>query len=157
MRIRNAARILLLDQDARVFLFHILDPYNPEMGTFWVTPGGGVEEGESYIEASKRELWEETGITQAEIGPCVWIREAVFHFEHGPVQAHERYFVVRVSSTEIDLKNFTDLEKESYRQHKWWTLEELLSTTEKLIPEQLPEVLPAIIAGDYPKTPIIIK
>lgn len=39
----------------------------------WEIPGGHIEEGESWLEAVKRELYEETGATDAEIEPiCVY-------------------------------------------------------------------------------------
>lgn len=39
----------------------------------WEIPGGHIEEGESWLEAAKRELYEETGATDAEIEPiCVY-------------------------------------------------------------------------------------
>lgn len=39
----------------------------------WEIPGGHIEEGESWLEAAKRELSKETGATDAEIEPiCVY-------------------------------------------------------------------------------------
>lgn len=37
--------------------------------TTWETPGGHVEEGESPLQAAKRELYEETGALEAAIRP----------------------------------------------------------------------------------------
>jgi len=39
----------------------------------WEIPGGHIEAGEMPIEAAKRELWEETGAVEFDIGPiCIY-------------------------------------------------------------------------------------
>ena len=41
--------------------------------TSWEIPGGHIEEGESWLEAAKREMFEETGATDVSITPiCVY-------------------------------------------------------------------------------------
>ncbi|MGD8405863.1 MAG: NUDIX domain-containing protein [Anaerolineales bacterium] len=67
IRIRPTVRLLVFDDQKRILLFHIHDhrPLHeafPDMIVYWNTPGGGVEENESYEQAALRELWEETGI-----------------------------------------------------------------------------------------------
>ncbi len=71
MIVRPTARLVVLDTDGRVLLFKIedptvTDPRDPlgaaQPRTFWVTPGGGVEAGESLADALHRELAEEVGI-----------------------------------------------------------------------------------------------
>lgn len=157
MRIRKAARLVLINEQNQILLFKIKDPFNPEMNEFWVTPGGGVDEGESFEEAARRELWEETGIREVEIGPWVWTREASFNWEDGMILAHERYFVAHVQTTDVTLENFTDLEKESYREHYWWSPEELSATNNMIIPPRLADLIQPILAGSFPEQPIVIK
>ena len=48
----------------------------------WITPGGGLLPGENYEEAARRELWEETGISDIELGPWVWARRHLFHWQN---------------------------------------------------------------------------
>lgn len=77
-----AVRLLVLDDQQRLLLFHIHDGaplhvFYPEMSIYWGTPGGGLEPGESFEQAARRELWEETGIQIEAVGPCVW------HYELG--------------------------------------------------------------------------
>ena len=59
LRIRPAARAIVLDPDDRILLVRFEFPD----GTFWATPGGGIEPGETPEEAVRRELAEEAGLT----------------------------------------------------------------------------------------------
>ena len=60
--LRPAARVLLIDDQDRVLL-----RANVGDGDVWITPGGALEPGETAEEAALRELWEETGISDAEL------------------------------------------------------------------------------------------
>ena len=63
---RPTARWLILDGQGRVLLFHFVFSDGPLSGTaFWATPGGGADSGETYEDAARRELFEETGFTAA--------------------------------------------------------------------------------------------
>jgi ADP-ribose pyrophosphatase YjhB (NUDIX family) len=50
---RVAARVVLLDRAGRVLLFRGCDPWQPAAGIWWITPGGGVEPGESLEQAAR--------------------------------------------------------------------------------------------------------
>ncbi len=66
--------ICLFDREGRVFAGRaILNPFgwpDPEVfdvGADWAMPQGGIDPGEEIVIAARRELWEETGVTSAEI------------------------------------------------------------------------------------------
>ncbi|MGH0435010.1 NUDIX hydrolase [Bacillus basilensis] len=161
MRIRNAARIILLDENNKILLFKLEDntvysPNEPALNAFWVTPGGGLKENESFEEAAIRELWEETGIKQVEIGSWVWTRDKEVNWKGEMILSHERFFVVRINNTEVLLDNLTENEQEVYRSHKWWSIQELENSNDKIIPEKLGSLLKPIVEGILPENPIMI-
>jgi len=60
---RNGVGIIVLNKNNKVFVGKRKD--NP--GDKWQMPQGGVDEGEDYITAMKRELIEETGISSIKV------------------------------------------------------------------------------------------
>lgn len=95
MRIRNTARLVILNERDEVFLFRHVDqapiqPANQAPRCYWVLPGGGVEPGESWEAAAIRELWDETGIEVAELGPWVWSRTKNGELFGEPIRSVER-------------------------------------------------------------------
>src|ERR1700744_5437966 len=107
--IRHAVRILLLDECDRVFLFRTV---HPDTGViFWFTPGGGIEPGEDARAAGGRELHEETGQTEIELGPEIWHRRHRFTWRGVEHDQRERWFLARAASFEPDLSNATEEER----------------------------------------------
>ena len=51
---RDAGRIVVLDSEDRVLLFHTREMTAPELGEWWERPGGGIDQGETYREAAVR-------------------------------------------------------------------------------------------------------
>ena len=52
----------LIVKDGRYLLGKRKDRIGPEKISYWDLPGGHVEEGEGYLDALSRELWEELGV-----------------------------------------------------------------------------------------------
>lgn len=135
---RPAARILLLDPAGRLLLFRFDVPDRPP---FWVTPGGAVDPGESYAEAARRELIEETGI-EADPGPEIFQRLVEFVTVEGvPVTADERYFLVRTEAAEIDTARHTELERRVMQRWAWFDRAAIAAHHEAIYPEDLAEIL----------------
>ena len=146
---RPAARILLVDGRGRALLFRFTPADRPP---FWVTPGGALEPGESYENAARRELFEETGI-DSDPGEQVARRLVDFvSIEGVPVTADERYFRVEVSSDAVDPVGHTQLERQVMQSWRWFTREEIELWAEPIYPADLGAMLAATDAATVEET-----
>jgi len=159
MRTRPTVRMLVIDPQQRILLFKIendvpLDPARPDMTVYWGTPGGGVDAGETFEQAGLRELWEETGMRAAALGPWVRRRSQILHFPDEQVQFVERYYLMPVTTSQVALTNLHPGEQQVYRAHHWWTLAELRQPDVPILPPGLPDFLAALLQGDIPPEPV---
>lgn len=155
MRLRPSARVVLLDREARVLLLLLEDPPYLRPGQFWVLPGGGLEDGESFERGARRELWEQTGIKLDAIGPCIWTRILDPTLKGQAVRSVERYFLARVEASEVVTDAQPDaVEHAHYRGFRWWRVEEMASSGEQFLPPELAIWLLPIVHGEVPAEPI---
>ena len=162
MRIRPTVGLLVLDPRQRVLLFNVqdtvaIDIARPDVTIWWGPPGGGLEGTETFEEAGVRELWEETGLTVASLGPWVGTYERTITFPDEAVLFHIRYFVVDVPASEVDISNLLEDERAIYRDHRWWTVEEIEQSNEIVLPPGLADLLRAIILGRLPPQPLVLR
>ena len=134
---RKAARILLVDPDDRLLLFCMHDPDRPARGEWWITPGGGVEDDESFEDAGRRELFEETGIVTDTLGPMIEESLATWTWGERLVRQHHRFFVVATSCTDVVNDGWEASEHLTTRSHRWWTIDEIRATRALILPENL--------------------
>jgi 8-oxo-dGTP pyrophosphatase MutT (NUDIX family) len=134
LRIRRAARLIVLDAEGRALMFR----YDvPGRDPFWVTAGGECEPSETFADAARRELLEETGIVADPGEEIARMTPEFITVEGEPVQADERFFLVRVAEAAIDTSRHTALEQQMMTQHRWFTLDELADWPEAVFPANL--------------------
>ena len=93
---RQNVRAAVVDDEGRILLLR----YGDEYGDWWVTPGGGREQGETDEQTLRRELEEEIGLVGFEIGPLLWERSGWTLDEPGFGSFLSRVYLVRVDSFE---------------------------------------------------------
>ena len=152
---RPTARVLLFDAADRILLMNGRLPGNPDRDGAWFTVGGGLEPGETWLQAAAREIVEETGIADFELGPIVWRREGVLNIPH-PTLFDERYIVARCEGCEPSRGGWQALEHELIDDIRWWTQPDLAATAEPVFPGGLAQRLPDLLAGRYPAEPVLI-
>ena len=154
LRIRPAARAVLLDPENRILLVRFEFPAR----TVWATPGGGIEPDETPAEAIRRELEEEAGLTDFELGPVVWTRLHIIPFIGGKWDGQrEQYHLVRAPAFEPQPRlSWEQLNREYVFGLRWWTLKELEEAAPETIfaPRRLPELLRDLLRDGPPAEPI---
>lgn len=123
---------------------------------FWFPAGGGLEDGEDVQVAAVREVEEETGLANVPLGPEIWRRRHIFTWRGIKWDQRERWFLAQVAHFEPSGAAMTETEKAEITACRWWTLEEMESTTDELVPRDLAARLRTLLAEGPPLTPVDI-
>lgn len=148
---RLAGRVIAVDPARRVLLFFYDDP--PPKGKHWSTPGGGVEAGEGFHAAARRELLEETGWGDVPVSPEEVLVNSNVQWSslNGALALclqHDHYFVGRVPDEGRPLGDVAAMHaSDGIKSHRWWTLAELDATGEDIYPPGLADLVRRFLAA----------
>ena len=156
--LRQAVRALMIDPRDRVLLVKLdLDRKGWLPG--WILPGGGIEGGEDHAAALRRELLEETGLTDPFIGPVVCRRrvlgptiaagyggqEEAIHL----VPCHDFELTPTLSEAELRSEGIVDM--------RWFTLAEVRGTSDRVFPAELPDLIDRVLEFGGSIEPLVIE
>ncbi len=138
---RETARIMLVDEQNRILL--LKTHFDPEVGLppRWLTPGGGIDSGETTLEAAVRELREETGmrVDPEDLGEPALVSSGRWDWADG-LSYHtytDTIYELKVENFEPDTSGFTQDELRDILEYRWWTIRELMESDEQLAPHEL--------------------
>ncbi len=163
VKTRNCARMIVISPDREILMVKYetnesINPARPDLLTYWVTPGGGVDNGEGFEETAKRELEEETGIDVTGVCPWVWSREERLYDPNDWSELalyHERYFVTWLEVKPSTLRNRTC--DEPIVALRWWSTDEMRSSEEVFLPPGFPDLVEPILSGEVPSMPVMLE
>ncbi|MFT3970897.1 MAG: NUDIX domain-containing protein [Micropruina sp.] len=135
VRSRRAVRVIVTD-GSHVLMLRDSDPGVPGLH-WWITPGGGVDPGETALQTAVRELAEETGLgvdPGTLRGPLM--RRFVIHGYSDQVLGQaELFYLLRVAEQfEPDTSGFTEDEKVTIAAWDWLPLDGLTGLSEEVWP-----------------------
>ena len=152
--IRPAVRAILMTPDERVLLMRFQFRWRTKI--VWLTPGGGLNPGESAEQALVRELREETGleISHDAISSELWHRRHCVELGGRAVDQRERYFLVPVETftpapTALDAGE----EADSFAGFEWWPIGEIPEKSNLFSPRGLGRHLRELLASGAPDEP----
>lgn len=163
--IRNVVRVLLLNDDQELLLMKI-NPQcwnlkrvdgTPQVEPYWITLGGKIEENEDVFQAVQREIFEETGMTDLDIGPIVWLEQYCLFFKDVLTHYKNAYVVAKTKQKTLSFENFTENEKQYVMDMRWFSFQEIQERTENIHPINpllFINYLPDILKENYPKIPL---
>jgi 8-oxo-dGTP pyrophosphatase MutT (NUDIX family) len=159
MKERITARVVLLNSENKMLLLKIRSE-NSSTGVCWLTPGGRMEDGETFLETARRELFEETGITSAEfVTPHSWYSEDVLTIQGIQTFFKEHIFLAYTQEEEVGtLANPDEDERNDVLGFQWWDIEAFRAQGEALFPRGLINYLdPVLYQQNKPSNTIVIS
>jgi 8-oxo-dGTP pyrophosphatase MutT (NUDIX family) len=139
--LRKTSRIVVMDETDAVLLFLTQAPDSSRFHR-WITPGGGVDPGETHHRAAVRELKEETGHDFVVSPTPVWTYEFQVTFDEADHdRGYAEYFFLRTKRFEPLSDLWTPEEHIDVTDWGWFAPEEIGTRATPYEPAHLPTLV----------------
>jgi 8-oxo-dGTP pyrophosphatase MutT (NUDIX family) len=145
-RHRRAARVVLVAGDGRVLVEHVRVHTDPDQGSWWELPGGGLEGDETTAAAARRELREETGYLDVEVGPALATGRVRYRSASSIAEQHETVHAARLTGGRRGPRTLDGAEAAGLIEVAWLTLDQL-TDGRRVDPPELPQLARDVLAG----------
>lgn len=144
---------MIVTPDDHVLLAKFVFPSGVEA---WALPGGGLENSETPEDGLRRELHEELGLTDIDIGPHVWNREHIVPMRTGHDGQRDQIHVVRTDHFDPEPPiGWEAMHAEFVFELRWWTLDEIERRADlRFVPRRLAHHLRALLTDGSPPAPV---
>lgn len=151
---RKTVRAIVMNEDGNIALHHLLRDDKFGHRDYFETPGGGVDKGETLLEALRRELKEELGVTVKDIIP---LGRVIDYYNLLNQRNSIYYYFCKVDS--YGEKNFQGSESTLIESTKWVSLSKAKELYENMTKEPLENlvrqrelpVIELVISTNIPK------
>ncbi len=151
LHLRTAVRALIVDDTDHTLLVKFVFPSGVEA---WALPGGGLEDGEPPETGLRRELHEELGLRDVDIGPHIWSREHIIPMSTGHDGQRDQIHLVRLPRFEPEPAiGWERMRQEFVFEMRWWSLDEIAGAAVRFAPRRLAELYGTLLHDGPPAHP----
>lgn len=152
---RKSSRAIILNSNHEIFLFQFNFDYFAKGNVVWITPGGGLEDGETFDMALKREVFEELGIKLNQCYKQIYYRNPIYSLKNGELaQCEERFFLVYLDGKEeFSFINWTEHESKRMLYGKWWSIADIQQSEDEFFSSDIINILDNLSKGKIPEEP----
>ncbi|WP_436520190.1 NUDIX hydrolase [Actinoplanes sp. HUAS TT8] len=138
---RPAVRVICFDADGRVLLMNWRDPIDGHQ--LWEPPGGGIDPGETPLEAARRELTEETGLDPEAVSATFVMVDRDTIWKGRRMTGPEQFFAARypIAGPDLAREGLLPYEKAELLGHAWVHPSDFSSLPDPLEPPSLGDIL----------------
>ena len=148
---REAARGVVVTPEGELLLMRLCLPRME----LWITPGGGIDSGETPEAALRRELLEEIALDAGRIGPQVWSRNVRFAAGATVFEQRESFFLIQVRRFEPRFLGMPGAkERDWVREFRWWRAEDIIDSSDLFAPRRIGELLADLLRHGAPEAPL---